>query len=159
MSYPSSPRCSEHSPVYISGPATVCLVHRESAAPPELPKPSQAPRSHQSSDPRHLLYLASAQLPALLPQLHHKPQKIPAIFSAFRTRSTTNSPIVLSSSPQPPANPNLHALITSTQPPDTPSQPPLNLIPSSRFLALLCSLKSSSHHQSPLSFSPLNPLI
>lgn len=34
MSCPSSLRWSEHSPVYISGSVTVCLVHRESAAPP-----------------------------------------------------------------------------------------------------------------------------
>lgn len=155
MSCPSSLRWSEHSTVHIRGPATVCLVHRESAPPLSLPTPSHAPGSHQSSDPIHPLYLAPALRSTLRDSSAASPQteKIPAIISAFRTRSTTNSPIVLSSSPQPPANPNLHALTTSTQPPDTPAQPLLNLAPSSRFLALLCSLKSSSHHQSPLSLS------
>lgn len=85
------------------------------------------------------------------PQLHHRPKTLRSSRPS-PTHSTTKSPIVLSSSPQPPANPNLHAL----QLLHTPAQQLLNLAPLSRFLALLCSLKSSSHHHH-LSLPPLTP--
>lgn len=88
------------------------------------------------------------------PQLHHRPKTLRSSRPS-PTHSTTKSPIVLSSSPQPPANPNLHAL----QLLHTPAQPPLNLAPSSPLpCPSLLSQILISHHQSPPSLiSPLTP--
>lgn len=88
------------------------------------------------------------------PQLHHRPKTLRSSRPS-PTHSTTKSPIVLSSSPQPPANPNLHAL----QHLHTTAQPPLNLSPRPALpCPSLCSLKSSSHHhQSPLSHLSSDP--
>ena len=149
MSYPSSPRCSEHSPVYISGPATVCLVHRESAAPPELPKPSQAPRSHQSSALSRVCLTLHASRLAILPQL------------------TTNRPspdhLNLARNHRPldfHALQHLHTAITEPHSLISSLSAFPRSFPLFAFSHLFLSIKSlSRHHQSPFSFSPLNPLI
>ena len=86
--------------------------------------------------------------------LHHRPKTLRSSRPS-PTHSTTKSPIVLSSSPQPPANPNLHAL----QLLHTPAQQLLNLAPSSPLpCPSLLSQILISHHRSPPSLiSPLTP--
>lgn len=106
--------------------------------PPESPHTEASPlppcRSLTDRASAHLcldtLHIATVS-PALLfhhhratnppPQLHHRP-KTPTLSRPSPTHSTTKSPIVLSSSPQPPANPNLHALT----PPHSRLTRPLN---------------------------------
>lgn len=96
--------------------------------------------TRSTTRPPHPLDYSITTAPQIRPpQLHHRPKTLRSSRPS-PTHSTTKSPIVLSSSPQPPANPNLHAL----QLLHTPAQQLLNLAPLSRFLALLCSLKSSS---------------